>query len=91
MAADATFVDIYIYIYIYIYCILEILNKLLLPLCMVEVGTRIVCVEIFEHCVSGFPGEALGSNKVCGKRWYDGCAHTLPWTASRLLEGWVSS
>ena len=79
MAADATFVDIYIYIYIYIYCILEILNKLLLPLCMVEVGTRIVCVEIFEHCVSGFPGEALG------------CAHTLPWTASRLLEGWVSS
>ena len=33
---------------------------------MVEVGTRIVCVEIFEHCVSGFPGEALGSNKVCG-------------------------
>ena len=53
---------------------------------MVEVGSRIVCVEIFEHCVSGFPGEALGSNKVCGKRWYDGCAHTLPWTASRLLE-----
>ena len=33
---------------------------------MVEVGTRIVCVEIFEHCVCGFPGEALGSNKVCG-------------------------
>ena len=33
---------------------------------MVEVGTQIVCVEIFEHCVSGFPGEALGSNKVCG-------------------------
>ena len=33
---------------------------------MVEVGSRIVCVEIFEHCVSGFPGEALGSNKVCG-------------------------
>ena len=52
---------------------------------MVEVGSRIV--EIFEHSVSGFPGEALGSNKVCGKRWYD----TLPWTASRQLEGWVSS
>ena len=33
---------------------------------MFEVGTRIVFVEIFEHCVSGFPGEALGSNKVCG-------------------------
>ena len=33
---------------------------------MVEVGTRIVCVEIFEHYVSGFPGEALGSNNVCG-------------------------
>ena len=33
---------------------------------MVEVGTRIVCVEILEHCVSGFPGEALGSNEVCG-------------------------
>ena len=33
---------------------------------MVEVGTRIVCVEVFEHCVSGFPGQALGSNKVCG-------------------------
>ena len=33
---------------------------------MVEVGRRIVCVGIFEHCVSGFPGEALGSNKVCG-------------------------
>ena len=33
---------------------------------MVEVGTRVVCVEIFEHCVCGFPGEALGSNKVCG-------------------------
>ena len=33
---------------------------------MVEVGTRIVCVEIFERCFSGFPGEALGSKKVCG-------------------------
>ena len=33
---------------------------------MVEVGTRIVCIEIFEHCFSGFPGEALGSKKVCG-------------------------
>ena len=33
---------------------------------MFEVGTRIVFIEIFEHCVSGFPGEALGSNKVCG-------------------------
>ena len=33
---------------------------------MFEVGTRIVFVEIFEHCVSGFPGEALGSKKVCG-------------------------
>ena len=33
---------------------------------MFEVGTRIVFVEIFEHCVCGFPGEALGANKVCG-------------------------
>ena len=58
---------------------------------MVEVGTRIVCVEIFEHCVSGFPGEALGSNKVCGNGGTIMVRHTLPWTASRLLEGWVSS
>ena len=26
---------------------------------MVEVGTRIVCVDIFEHRVSGFPGGGI--------------------------------
>ena len=36
---------------------------------MVEVGTRIVCVEILEHCVSGFPGEAF--ERGLWKRWYD--------------------
>ena len=50
---------------------------------MVEVGTRIVCVEIFEHCVR------RGGRFEQGlwERWYDECAHALPWTASRVLEG----